>query len=567
MLLKRTYTTKMKRIYALIKPYGSRVSRLCLLELLRGSAVLAMAAAMTELIEPLLLGEKREAAPVFLALLLALLLRILAEYMAANEVSSLSLSVQGECRNKLHKSLCSRRTVEIESGRLLTLALETVESFDDVFRHVLPNLVSCVVLIPMLFVAMLILDPLTAGILLLTIPIAPILLYLIGRMTREGNADAWRQQNRLNEGFHELLKGITTFKIFGQLKSSMDRLRCLSETSSEAVLRVLQLAFISSFVLELITTLSIALIAVNVGIRLLSVGIDFFTAFFALMLAPEFYRPIRQVGISFHAGMKAREAAEALRAFEAGGRVSSKHIEQIRMPPSVQVDGVSFCYPDQASPVLKNISMTLEAGTTTVLAGTSGSGKSTLLALLAGLMEPQKGNITLDGLQISKMDEASFYRYVSYVPQEPYIFAASLRDNLTMFHSVDDEQIKGVLVEAGLESWVMSLPDGLDTELGGLQGNGISNGQTHRLGFARAILQDPYFLLMDEPTAGLDEAGEEQLLQALEKFCYRRTVLLTSHRKKTLEWSKRIILLDGGVLVGDVTYEELRKAGYYGHDS
>ena len=548
-----------------MKPYSSTILRLCLLELLRGAAILAMAAAMTELIEPLLWGEKIEAAPVFLALLLALVMRILAEYLAANETSSLSLRVQAECRNKLHATLCGRRSAETDSGRLLTLALETVESFDDVFRQVLPNLVSCLVLIPMLFASMLVLDPLTAGILLLTIPIAPILLYLIGRITGERNAEAWKQQSRLNEGFHELLKGITTLKIFGQLKSAMDRLRSLSEASSEAILRVLQLAFISSFLLELITTLSIALIAVNVGIRLLSGGIDFFPAFFALLLAPEFYRPIRQGGISFHAGMKAREAAEALREFEASGkgRISSKYLEQIRMPPRVQVDDVRFCYPGQTSPVLDNISMTLEAGTTTVLAGTSGSGKSTLLALLAGLLEPQKGDITLEGLPISKIDEESFYGYVSYVPQEPYIFAASLRDNLTMFHTVDEKRIIEALAEAGLEAWVRSLPKGLDTELGGLSGAGLSNGQIHRLGFARAILQEPYFLLMDEPTAGLDEAGEEEMLKALEKFCYRRTVLLTAHRKKTLEWASRILLLDGGKLAGEGTYEELRKAGYY----
>ena len=551
----------MKQFRAYLRPYQNVLLRLCLIEFFRGLSILGMAAAMTEIIESVLSEIKTEAAPIFLALLFSMVCRVLLEYLAEEQTGALSAAVQFDCRKKLHRKLCGGSSEPVETGRLLTLALETVESFDEAVCRVLPDLISCLVLLPLLFFVILLPDPLTAGLFLLTLPVAPILLYLIGRVTRERNAEAWREQGRLTAGFHELLRGVTTLKMFGQLNSAAERLRTLSETSAEAALRVLQLAFLSAFALELATTLSIALIAVNVGLRLLYGSLEFFPAFLALLLAPEFYRPIRQGGASFHAAMKAKEAADALRYFLAEKEPLPRetHVERTRMPPGVTAEGLRFCYPGQISPVLNGLDLTLEAGTTTVLAGTSGSGKSTLLALLAGQAEPQQGRIAWNGLPASQMDRGSFYRCIAYVPQEPYVFQAALRDNLTMFCSVEEKKVWEALETAGLADWAKKLPLGLDTEMGGLGRNGLSRGQLHRLGFARAVLQDPYFLLLDEVTAGLDEEGERQMLRALEKFCYRRTVLMTAHRRAVLEQAPRILLLDGGKVAAEGRYEDLKE--------
>ncbi len=543
-----------------MKSHRRELLHLCLLEFLRGAAILWMAASLTRLTEISLLHPSGEAAPIFLALLFTMLARCLLEYPAGKAAGKLSLEVQRDCRERLHAALCSGSSGGPGSGKLLLLALERVESFEDVFRRVLPNLISCAILLPMLLAVMLLLDPLTALIFLVTLPIAPFLLYLIGKVTKERNREAWQEQERLNEGFHGLLRGAGVLKLFGQVKSAMERLRKLSDTSAEAVLRVLQIAFVSAFALELITTLSIALIAVNVGLRLLSGSLDFFTAFFALLLAPEFYQPIRQGGSSFHAGMKAKEAADALKEFwEQVPASGNKHAEKIMMPPEVRVEGVSFSYPDRMAPVLEGISLILPAGSTTVLAGSSGSGKSTLLTLLAGLAEPQKGGIFLSDLPLAAMERDSLSRHIAYVPQEPHIFQASLRENLTLFHSMEDERLWTALEDCGLAAWAESLPGRLDTEMGGLKGKGLSSGQLHRLGFARAMLRDPWLVLLDEPTAGLDEEGEQKMLRVLEKFCRRRTVLMTAHRRSMLERAQRILLLDGGRIVSEGSYEDLKE--------
>ncbi len=543
-----------------MRSHRRELLHLCLLEFLRGAAILWMAASLTRLTEISLLHPSGEAAPIFLALLFSMLARCLLEYLAGKTAGKLSLEVQTDCRERLHAVLCGSSFGSLGSGKLLLLALERVESFEDVFRRVLPNLISCAILLPMLMAVMLLLDPLTALIFLITLPIAPFLLYLIGKVTKDRNREAWQEQEKLNEGFHGLLRGAGVLKLFGQTASAMERLRKLSDTSAEAVLRVLQIAFVSAFALELITTLSIALIAVNVGLRLLAGSLDFFTAFFALLLAPEFYQPIRQGGSSFHAGMKAKEAADALKEFwEQAPASRNMHGEKIMLPPEVRVEGVSFSYPDRMAPVLEEISLTLPAGSTTVLAGSSGSGKSTLLTLLAGLAEPQQGCIFLSGLPLASMDRESLSRHIAYVPQEPHIFQASLRENLTLFHSMEDERLWTALEECGLAAWARTLPGGLDTELGGLKGKGLSTGQLHRLGFARAMLRDPSLVLLDEPTAGLDEDGEQRMLRALEKFCWRRTVLMTAHRRGMLERVQRILLLDGGRIVSEGRYEDLRE--------
>ncbi len=550
----------MKGIPAELKSHRRELLQLCFLEFLRGAAILWMAGALTQLAEISLLNRDGEAAPIFPALLFSMSARFVLEYLAGKTAGRLSLEVQRVCRERIHAALCRGRFGSMESGKLLLLALERVESLEDVFRQVLPDLISCVILLPMLLFVMLWLDPLTALIFLVTLPIAPFLLYLIGRVTKERNREAWQEQEKLNEGFHGFLRGAAVLKIFGQVRSAMERLRILSDTSAEAVLRVLQIAFLSAFALELITTLSIALIAVNVGLRLLSGYLDFFPAFFSLLLAPEFYQPIRRGGAAFHAGMKAKEAAEVLREF--WGRkpaLGKSHVEKIMMPPEVRAEGLSFSYPDRMANVLENVNLTLDPGSTVVLAGASGSGKSTLLTLLAGLAEPQEGRILLNGLPLADMERESLSRCIAYVPQEPHIFQASLRDNLTLFHPAEEERIWSALEEAGLADWAKALPGGLEAEFGGLGGKGLSSGQLHRLGFARALLREPSLVLLDEPTGGLDEEGEQQMLRALEKFCYRRTVLMTAHRRAMLEWAPCIVLLDGGRILDEGRYEDLKE--------
>ena len=314
-------------------------------------------------------------------------LRILAENLCAKKFAVLSVEVQTDVRKKLHEEIFLR---EMSSGELLTLIFDTVKTLDEFFMKVAPNLASIIILLPLYLICAAVTDLLTAGILFVTLPVAPLLLYLIGKTTAEKNLRALAELKRLNGEFRELLTAVTTLKIFRRIESAAVKLRETSSKSSVATLEVLKFAFVSSFALELITTLSIALVAVTLGLRLVAGSIDFESAL------SEFFLPIRKLGASFHVAVSAKSAVDDLKKILAKRVESKGTVEKILMPPEIFVDNVTYTYPKKFSPTLKNLKLKFPAGKVTALTGESGSGKSTLLKLLAGFNLPtafQKCNV------------------------------------------------------------------------------------------------------------------------------------------------------------------------------
>ena len=294
----------------------------------------------------------------------------------------LSVNVQTFFRKKIHAQLFAQ---EISSGELLTLIFDTVQSLDEFFLKVAPQISSAIIFLPIFLIAAAFTDLLTAAILLATLPIAPLLLWLIGRATAEKNSHAWNELQKLNGDFRELLSAITTLKMFGRIDAGAKKIRTASEKSSAATLDVLKLAFVSSFALELITTLSIALVAVTLGLRLLAGSVEFQAALFLLLLAPEFFLPLRKFGVAFHVMISARASLERLKNFckEQGRRNKEQVHSALRIAHyALILDDVSFTYPKKFSPVLRDVSLKFSAGKVTALIGDSGAGKSTLLKLL-----------------------------------------------------------------------------------------------------------------------------------------------------------------------------------------
>ena len=236
--------------------------------------------------------------------------RILIENICAKKFLTLSVEVQTVLRKKLHEEIFLR---EFTSGELLTLIFDTVKNLDEFFMKVLPNIASTIILLPMFLICAAVTDLLTAGILFLTLPIAPFLLYLIGRTTAEKNLRALAELEKLNGEFRELLAAVTTLKMFRRIKFAAEKLKETSAKSSSATLDVLKFAFVSAFALELITTLSIALVAVTLGLRLTAGTVDFDAAFFLLLIAPEFFLPIRKLGVAFHVAVAAKTSVERLK--------------------------------------------------------------------------------------------------------------------------------------------------------------------------------------------------------------------------------------------------------------
>ena len=494
-------------------------------------------------------GGLAETASELLMLFLCIFAMALLRLPKSRIEAHLSDDLRLYCRRALHREMLAHG----QSGAgVLTLTLERVDALDPWFRTLLPTMIAGVIIIPLVLLVTAVVDPLSALLFLVTLPIAPFLLYLIGKATRRASERQWDEMRALTDGFGDLVRAAATLKIFRRVDAEGHHLAQMSHAFSEASLAVLRLAFVSSFALELITTLSIALIAVSIGLRLMDGGMTFQAAFFVLILAPQFYQPLREGGIAFHAAMDAATAEKALAPYlDAPPSVTGTH-DQILSPPSVRTEALTYHYPLTDEAVLTDLTLSFPAGKSTVIAGDSGSGKSTLLLLLAGQLSPSVGRIMLaDGAgtehsyDLARLTEETRNALITYVPQEPHIFGASLAENVTLWtRDAADAEITAALEAAALGDFLRALPEGLHTRLG-MGGHPLSAGERHRLGLARALFQDRPIVLLDEVTAGLDEETELCVIDALTAFSHHRTMILTAHRPALIAWADQVVTLGG----------------------
>lgn len=528
--------------------------RLILTELLHALAVLGACGAASLAIDQVFLGKGSlsTTAPVLLVLFVMLGALHFIGLWQSRLQQSLSGAVRKDVREKLHARLLSKegQTDQRFTRELLPLALESTDALDAWYTKVLPVVLGIAITMPCLLLAAFLVDPMTGLLMLVTVPIAPFLLYLIGRVTREASEAQWRAMNRFSAGLAEILRALPTLKLFARERAERQRVRGLSEDFAGAALRVLQLSFVSAFALELITTLAIAIIAVSIGLRLLYGQLTFSAAFFVLLLTPEFYQPLRLSGTAFHSGMtahtaessllKASSVAPATRGVSVVGAIAPKGVQvaQASLSPSatrgaIAVRDLSFRYPGSPLPLLSGIQFTVPKGSLTVLAGPSGCGKTTLLRLLAGLLTPESG-------QITRADA------LSYVPQEPHLYNATLFENITLFQQgYDEASVRKALKALCLSEWAEALPQGLMTPLGE-GGQSLSQGQRKRLGLARALVQDRPLILLDEPTAALDErtaATIREVLLSL-KASGRHTLFVISHDERLQAAADTVLDLD-----------------------
>lgn len=508
--------------------------RLILTELLHALAVLGACGTASLAIDQVFLGKGSlsTTAPVLLVLFVMLGALHFIGLWQSRLQQSLSGAVRKDVREKLHARLLSKegQTDQRFTRELLPLALESTDALDAWYTRVLPVVLGIAITMPCLLLAAFLVDPMTGLLMLVTVPIAPFLLYLIGRVTREASEAQWRAMNRFSAGLAEILRALPTLKLFARERAERQRVRGLSEDFAGAALRVLQLSFVSAFALELITTLAIAIIAVSIGLRLLYGQLTFTAAFFVLLLTPEFYQPLRLSGTAFHNGMMASTAEQALRESALGASA----IQGASLQRGVlTVRDLSFRYPGSPLPLLSGIQFTVPKSSLTVLAGPSGCGKTTLLRLLAGLLTPESG-------QITRADACS------YVPQEPHLYNATLFENITLFQQDCSEQaVRQALKVLCLSEWAEALPQGLMTPLGE-GGQSLSQGQRKRLGLARALVQDRPLILLDEPTAALDEATAATIREVLLslKASGRHTLFVISHDERLQATADTVLDLD-----------------------
>ncbi|MFD9046200.1 thiol reductant ABC exporter subunit CydD [Streptomyces zaomyceticus] len=427
-----------------------------------------------------------------------------------------------------------------KTGSLIALATRGVDALDDYFARYLPQL-GLAVVVPVAVLARIVTeDWVSAAIIVVTLPLIPVFMILIGWYTQARMDRQWKLLSRLSGHFLDVVAGLPTLKIFGRAKAQAESIRAITSEYRQATMRTLRIAFLSSFALELLATLSVALVAVTIGMRLVHGELDLYTGLVILILAPEAYLPLRQVGAQFHAAAEGLAAAEEIfdvleEPVRDGGTGAAP--DSVRL----ELEGVTVRHAGRAEPSLDATTLTVEPGETVALVGPSGAGKSTLLDVVLGFAVPEEGgSVRVGGEELSSLDLEAWRSRIAWVPQRPYLFAGTVAENVRLARpDASDEAVRAALRDAGADGFVAGLPQGLNTPLGE-DGAGLSAGQRQRLALARGFLADRPLLLLDEPTAALDGETEAGVVDAVRRLAVGRTVLLVAHRPALLAVADRV---------------------------
>ncbi|MFE2609477.1 thiol reductant ABC exporter subunit CydD [Streptomyces mirabilis] len=433
------------------------------------------------------------------------------------------------------------------TGSLVALATRGVDALDDYFSRYLPQL-GLAVVVPVAVLARIVTeDWVSAAIIVVTLPLIPVFMALIGWATRSQMDRQWRLLSRLSGHFLDVVAGLPTLKVFGRAKAQAESIRRITGEYRQATMRTLRIAFLSSFALELLATISVALVAVTIGMRLVHGDMDLYVGLVILVLAPEAYLPLRQVGAQYHAAAEGLAAAEEI--FSVLETPVPTTGSLVAPEGEIGFEGVTVRYPGRSGDAVSDVSFVVEPGETVALVGPSGVGKSTLLNVLLGFVEPVAGRVRIGGVDLAEADVEEWRSRVAWVPQRPHLYAGSIAENVRLARlDADDAAVRRALADAGALEFVDALPDGVGTVLGE-DGSGLSAGQRQRLALARAFLADRPVLLLDEPTASLDGATEAEVVAAVRRLAVGRTVLLVVHRTALLEVADRVVRLEAAASV------------------
>ncbi|MGD8111049.1 heme ABC transporter permease/ATP-binding protein CydD [Vibrio sp. TRT 17S01] len=450
------------------------------------------------------------------------------------------------------------------AGSWATLLLEQVEDMHDFFARYLPQM-SLSVLVP--FVILIVVFPINwaAGLIfLLTAPLVPLFMALVGMKAADANRKNFKALQRLSGHFYDRLQSMTTIRLFDRTKAETEVMRGTSEVFRSRTMDVLKIAFLSSAVLEFFTSISIALTAVYFGFAFIGelnfgdygLGVTLFSGLFILVLAPEFYQPLRDLGTFYHAKQQAVGAAESIVEFlETDVSTVRSGDTPLPNPAQIEISAVDLeVFSPEGTLLVGPISFTIHANQTTALVGPSGAGKTSLINTILGFL-PYQGSLKINGIERSNLNLDDWRQHISWVGQNPLLLHGTIRDNITLGQTeVSDSRIQEVLANSFANEFVEK--HGLDYVISDRSG-GLSVGQAQRLALARAMVQNGQFWLLDEPTASLDARSEKLVMQGLNEQITNKTALMVTHQLAPLQNVEQILVMQDGQLVQSGQFTQL----------
>ncbi|MGA3147895.1 MAG: thiol reductant ABC exporter subunit CydD [Acidimicrobiales bacterium] len=482
------------------------------------------------------------------ALLVVILGRAATGWLGERMADRASASAKSDLRTVLVDQIARLGPAGIDresAGSLVVLGTGGIDALDSYFARYLPQLFLAVIVPVTIVIVVLGADWISAAIIAATVPLIPLFMSLVGASTRVRMQRQARLLQRLAGHFLDVVAGLPTLKVFGRAKAQIAAVRDITERYRTATMATLRVAFLSSLILELLATISVALVAVAVGLRLLGGHLSLATALFVLILAPEAYLPLRALGTNYHASAEGMKAAEDI--FEVLERPLPTRGTSGAVPdPSrstIRVDRLEVRYPGRRFAALADVSLAVDPGEVVAIAGPSGCGKSTLVNVLLGLAPDWTGSVRVGDVDLATLDPDAWRGHVGWVPQRPHLFARSIADNIRLGRpDAGDAAVRAAIDDAGLDEVVARLPAGPETVLGH-DGAGLSAGERQRVALARAFVRDAPLLLLDEPTANLDGRTEESVLAAVRRLMVGRTVVIVAHRPSLLAMADRVVHL------------------------